>query len=236
MRSLALVTGLLCSSAASATCIAYDPASPSPRIDFYRCLDAAVVDLQASVADLSADVGLIGSDVEVHEGRIAALETMLQPDDAGRAVLTADGGVRTGNAIEGLLETSLPANGESYESAPLHMKTDWICGETAGVMYNLEFVGHDFTAISEINIIAVGYMYGVYGHTYDNVRVLSGSSSMDTYCSPVDGRLVFRLYPGAADFHASGLRVNFMGGGSGYLANGADSITFIQIDHSAGEI
>lgn len=59
--------------------------------------------------------------------------------------------------------------------------------------------------------------------------------SVATYCSAADNKLVFKL-TSTYDWHASDLVVNFIGGGSSYLRNGADSLQFISVTHSTSNI
>ncbi len=150
--------------------------------------------------------------------------------------ITVTGQLRVGNTIFNLYQTGLPHGAGGYSTLPLHLKTGWVCGDPeVNLMYNLQFQGHHFRGDSEINIVAVGYLYGAHGHTRNHTRTISGTVTATTYCSPEDGHLVFQLNA-PSDWHASGLVVHFMGGGSGYLRRGADSIEFVEVRHSDGRI
>jgi hypothetical protein len=147
-----------------------------------------------------------------------------------------DNPVRIGNTIFNAFSTSLPTTGSSggYSTAPLHLKTDWVCGVTH-LMYNIEFKGLHFIGRSEINAVAVGYLYGSNGHTYDGTRTISGGVTVSAYCSAVDSKLVFRLVA-PSDWHASDLVVHYTAGKLSYTRNGANSFTIITAKHSNSNI
>jgi len=149
-----------------------------------------------------------------------------------------DKAVRIGNAIYSIYRRNLPTTPSGWSTDPLHMKTNWVCGVTEQTMYSLVFNGYHLRGSSEINIKAVGYLYGASGHVKDNVRNISGTASATTYCSAVDSHLVFKLTlsSGDPDWHASDIVVHFDGGGSVYLKNGADTVSFSEVVNSATNI
>ena len=163
--------------------------------------------------------------------------------DAPVAKLHVVGGVRTdvgspvriGNTIYNAFATSLPI-GSGYSTLPIHLKTNWVCGEpSVNIMYNVEFKGMHFIAKSEINAVAVGYLYSTNGLKYDNTRTISGEVTVSAYCSPVDSHLVFKLVS-AIDWHASDLLVNFISGNSYYTRTAADTFEIIHAMHSGSDI
>lgn len=153
------------------------------------------------------------------------------------AKLEVNGPIRTGNYVTNAYSLPLPTAGSTggHSTDPLHLKTNWTCGVTADVMYNLHFEGYHFIGASQIDASAVGYLYGSFGHTYNSTTKISGGVTASTYCSSVDNKLVFKL-TAPSDWHASDLVIRLVGGGSYYLKNAADTFQIVTAVHSSSNI
>lgn len=153
------------------------------------------------------------------------------------AKLEVNGPVRTGNYVTNAYNLTLPTAGSAggHSTDPLHLKTNWTCGVTADVMYNLHFEGYHFVGSSQIDVSAVGYLYGSNGHTYNSATKISGGVTVSTYCSSVDNKLVFKL-TAPSDWHASDLVIRLAGGASYYLKNAADTFQIVNAVHSSSNI
>lgn len=145
----------------------------------------------------------------------------------------------TSSTVMGIFSTALPVSKgwdkSGYSNKPLHLKTDWLWkaqknNSDAHIMYNIEFKGHLFRANKPIFIIAVGYLYGTRGHTYDSIQYLSDGVKLTVYQAKEDGKVVFKLETeNNTDWHASDLVLNLIGGKSVYHQRAKNSLKIIDV-------
>ena len=117
---------------------------------------------------------------------------------------------------------------------PLHIKMGWKWTSAKYIMYNMKFEGHLFSARKAISAIAVGYLYGQHGHSYDGISHITDALKLSTYKSS-DGYLVFKLEP-TADWHASCMNMTLFDGANGYHKEAMSTIKMLDMCHSANNL
>ncbi|MCA9516646.1 MAG: polymer-forming cytoskeletal protein, partial [Myxococcales bacterium] len=205
---------------------------------------------------ITHDAG-VGGDLTVEGALLVGADSLVDADLSVSGDLTVDGaltvtgdthldgpvvmkpGTRVGNTVYGAISTHLPLDATGYNTTPLHIQTEWRCGLTVSVMFNLHFRGFNFIQPSAFEFYAVGYLYGANGYTSANVSaVVPGGITLTSYCSTEGGGpsgggyVTFRL-ANAVTWHASDLVVDLVGGGSVYFVNSADTFAVRRMVHSA---
>ena len=140
--------------------------------------------------------------------------------------------------IEGKCRMVLPVTKGSNNGScklPLHIKMGWDwTTQDMYVMYNIKFEGHLFGAMKPIFVMAVGYLYGPHGHSYDGITHITDAVKLSTYKSS-DGKLVFKL-EGTSDWHASCLNMTLFDGEISYHKTAMKTIKIVDICHSADNL
>jgi hypothetical protein len=154
--------------------------------------------------------------------------------------LQVAGALRVGNTVLNAWAGRIPL-AASYTTDPLHIRTNWTCGVTDTVMYNIEFKGHNFLRAEEINVVSTGYLYGINGLTYERNATISGGTVVDAYCASAGkgNRLTFRVSAPLSSgqmFHASDIVLNLIGGTSTYQATAANTFQVVEVVHSAANL